>query len=374
MTCSSLGGDDCVRMRGRVREHGLRKQGRGRSDLKYLLNLLSPLTPVLSCNTMEELQTRLGDCVVEDVCYRVAHSSEVGRHLVVTRPLRKGEVVFQDRPLVTGPSRESEPCCVSCYRPLNLGTEVDGEMEVETSGLSPLPHILCPRCGWPLCSLECANSERHLPECQLLARAGLQIPPEDTDSLYDVITVIRCLHLKKTDIKAWAALLNLQEANPEGLDKDLLERAKMVTGLLCGTFKIGEDFPKELVFDICTRLDINSFEIPLSGTTATVQGVYSLACMVEHSCIPTGHRSVFPDLQSGDLLLVQTHRDTVLWLVEIMVLHASSHKDTAQGTRSLLVKVFLAFRCVFMVKGAERIYYRRWLQKYNYRFFLSLPT
>ena len=249
---------------------------------------------------MNDLETRLGDCVVEDVCYRVAQSSEVGRHLVTTRRLRKGEVVFQDRPLVTGPSRESQPCCVSCYRPLDLTTALVGqqeeeeeeeeEMEVENSG--PVPHLVCPQCGWPLCSLQCSRSPRHLPECQLLARAALNISPEDTDSLYDVITVIRCLHLKRTDIKAWAALLNLQEANPEAMDKDLLERAKMVTGLLCGTFKIGEEFPKELVFDICTRLDINSFEIPLSGTTATVQGVYSLACMVEHSCIPTGHRSV----------------------------------------------------------------------------------
>ena len=125
-----------------------------------------------------------------------------------------------------------------------------------------------------------------------MARAGLEIAPEDTDSLYDVITVVRCLHLKNNDKKAWAALLNLQEANPDALDKDLLERAKMVTGLLCGTFKIGEEFPKEMVFDICTRLDINSFEIPLHGTSATVQGVYTRACMVEHSCIPTGHRSV----------------------------------------------------------------------------------
>ena len=252
---------------------------------------------------MEDLETRLGDCVVEDVCYRVEKNSEVGRHLVVTRSVRKGEVVFQDSPLVTGPSRESEPCCVSCYRPLDLTTAVTAEDaeedEMESSG--PVPHILCPRCGWPLCSLQCSASQRHQPECQLVSRAALQISPEDTDSLYDVITVIRCLHLKKTDSKAWAALLNLQEANPEVMDKDLLERAKMVTGLLCGTFKIGEEFPKEMVFDICTRLDINSFEIPLSGTSATVQGVYSLACMVEHSCIPTGHRSVSPRLHQLSL-------------------------------------------------------------------------
>ena len=211
---------------------------------------------------------------------------------MVTRPLRKGEVVFRDSPLVTGPSRESEPCCVSCYRPLDLTTAVlaeDAETDMECDG-GPVPYVSCPKCGWPLCSLQCSEAARHAPECELVARAGLEISAEDTDSLYDVVTVIRCLHLKNNDKRAWAALLTLQEANPEVMDKELLERAKMVTGLLCGTFRIGEEFPKELVFDICTRLDINSFEIPLSGSSATVQGMYSLACMIEHSCIPTGHR------------------------------------------------------------------------------------
>merc|ERR1719438_396614 len=95
---------------------------------------------------------------------------------------------------------------------------------------------------------------------------------------------------------AWHQLLNLQESNPNELDAELANRAKMVTALICGTFKLGNVFAKELVFDICTRLDINSFEIPLPSTCATVQGVYSLACMVEHSCIPTGHRCFNSDM------------------------------------------------------------------------------
>ena len=104
--------------------------------------------------------------------------------------------------------------------------------------------------------------------------------------------VLRCLHLMQNNKKAWAQILNLQESNPESLDPQLADRAKMVTGLICGTFRLGATFPKELVFDICTRMDVNSFEIPVARTLATVQGVYSVACMVEHNCIPTGHRSV----------------------------------------------------------------------------------
>ena len=115
--------------------------------------------------------------------------------------------------------------------------------------------------------------------------------------------VLRCLHLMQNNKKAWAQILNLQESNPESLDPQLADRAKMVTGLICGTFRLGATFPKELVFDICTRMDVNSFEIPVARTLATVQGVYSVACMVEHNCIPTGHRSVpGPVRESGSLL------------------------------------------------------------------------
>ena len=115
--------------------------------------------------------------------------------------------------------------------------------------------------------------------------------------------VLRCLYLMQNNKKAWAQILNLQESNPESLDPQLADRAKMVTGLICGTFRLGATFPKELVFDICTRMDVNSFEIPVARTLATVQGVYSVACMVEHNCIPTGHRSVpGPVRESGSLL------------------------------------------------------------------------
>ena len=68
--------------------------------------------------------------------------------------------------------------------------------------------------------------------------------------------------------------------------------------------------------------------------------------------------------QSGDLSLVEIHQDTVLWLVEIMVLL----RQLSDAIRTQL-KAFLAFCCVFITEGwllrTERIYYRRWGQQYN---------
>ena len=54
--------------------------------------------------------------------------------------------------------------------------------------------------------------------------------------------------------------------------------------------------------------------------------------------------------QSRALSLVQIHRDTVLWLAGIMMLLCQlsfTHKDTAQGTQSPLLRAFLAFRWFF---------------------------
>ena len=89
--------------------------------------------------------------------------------------------------------------------------------------------------------------------------------------MYDVVTVLRCLYLRDTNPQAWADLLTLQESNPKELNEELADRAKKVTGFICGTLKLGNTFTKELVFDICTRLDVNSFEIPLGRSSATVQ-------------------------------------------------------------------------------------------------------
>merc|ERR1711992_27482 len=104
------------------------------------------------------------DMAVDDVapCFRIAQSNDVGRHVVTTRKVTKGEVIFRDVPIVTGPSRESEPACVSCYRLIDLTCT---RPEVGGCSASGVPLGLCPRCGWPLCSSTCANSNNHKAEC-----------------------------------------------------------------------------------------------------------------------------------------------------------------------------------------------------------------
>ena len=72
---------------------------------------------------MNDLENSLGDISVDGQCYRIAKNSEVGRHIIVTKPLKKGDIIFKDTPLVTGPSRESVPCCIACYKLLGINSQ-----------------------------------------------------------------------------------------------------------------------------------------------------------------------------------------------------------------------------------------------------------
>ena len=94
----------------------------------------------------------------------------------MTKNVKKGDIIFKDYPLVTGPSRESAPCCVSCYKLLDLSAEAGSEDITDVDeDEEAAPYVRCPKCGWPLCSLECAQNPRHAAECFFLSKVCHQI-------------------------------------------------------------------------------------------------------------------------------------------------------------------------------------------------------
>ena len=55
------------------------------------------------------------------------------------------------------------------------------------------------------------------------------------------------------------------------MDEELFDRAEKVANLICGTFRLGESFTREQVFEMCGRLETNSFEIPWSVEGVAIQ-------------------------------------------------------------------------------------------------------
>ena len=78
--------------------------------------------------------------------YAIVKDETFGRHMVASRDISAGETVMEDFPLTFGPMVTSAVGgqCLGCYRPLPQGRRPS-----------------CPRCGWPVCSLQCADSPAH---------------------------------------------------------------------------------------------------------------------------------------------------------------------------------------------------------------------
>ena len=50
--------------------------------------------------------------------WKVAHSSELGHHLIATRAIKFGSVILQEKPLLLVPPRITAPVCLGCYNEL----------------------------------------------------------------------------------------------------------------------------------------------------------------------------------------------------------------------------------------------------------------
>ena len=58
--------------------------------------------------------------VCKGLPYKIGKSADLGRFLEAAKDLKKGEVLWKEPPLITGPIAVSPPVCLCCY------TRVDG--------------------------------------------------------------------------------------------------------------------------------------------------------------------------------------------------------------------------------------------------------
>ena len=131
---------------------------------------------------------------------------------MATRALGRGELILRDRALMVGPCQETAPLCLGCYRPLT-GT------------------CRCRRCGWPLCSEPCEESDQHQAECDATARSPLgPLTGDEGVDWYPCVAVLRLLELWETSPGNWARLLELQSHDVErrGTEAYQLEQKAVV--------------------------------------------------------------------------------------------------------------------------------------------------
>ncbi|KAK9885453.1 hypothetical protein WA026_010949 [Henosepilachna vigintioctopunctata] len=135
--------------------------------------------------------------------YEICSSEDLGNHLVASRDLERGDVIFSETPLLFGPKPhliENGPFpCVGCCKVLDQETADQ-----------------CEACLWPCCSRECPGMKdpsRHALECKILRlrQGGLQSARTFYEFFrFDILIIIRALLLQKTNEDKWNTLIDLE--------------------------------------------------------------------------------------------------------------------------------------------------------------------
>ncbi|XP_046402511.1 SET domain-containing protein SmydA-8-like [Ischnura elegans] len=208
--------------------------------------------------------------------YHISSNEQVGRHLVASKDLIAGDIVLRTLPLATGPlSSSGGPApCVTCY-------EILDEDNL----------YMCPTCGWPVCSEECAAHPRHLPECMAIVASGVKVSFDDPtmwDSLYDCVILLRCLSLRISSPPSWAQMETMESHENTKRLQTHQRRSKALAALFEARFGNSYGSTKADVLRIIATLEVNGMEVSSAGHT--LQAIYPIACLAEHACIPSAFR------------------------------------------------------------------------------------
>ncbi|XP_053678254.1 SET domain-containing protein SmydA-8-like [Anopheles nili] len=217
--------------------------------------------------------------------YKVERNEQLGRHLVATRSIKQGEIIYRDEPYAIGPKMASVPLCLGCNRNL---MPLWQESRVTTARFHE-----CTRCGWPLCGSGCEQAPQHLLECSVLAASGYRpnirpdpATPEKRESAYCVIVPLRVLLLEKHSPDRYATVQGFESHLTERLASPLYSvlRANLVPFIR--TVLGLKQYTDEMVLQVSAILDTNCYEIRLPNQHVKVRGLYPLGAMLSHDCRP----------------------------------------------------------------------------------------
>ncbi|XP_023320139.1 protein msta isoform X2 [Eurytemora carolleeae] len=228
-----------------------------------------------------------------------------GRYMVALRDINPGELIFQEVPLVFGPSVYNPVLiCLGCTRHM-------------------IDDVGCVKCGWPLCSEKCPLLSVHrTAECTHLAKYSgeLRESGEFDLNLLNSILYIRIILLKNCNKDAWNrfhVLDSMLEAWKETGFEDENENIKLIRDKF--GIKICSEEEVLTVISTCSTNAFSKYLEPglitsepdkgpgLLGTTALVSPrpgeapgrvgtkarvMFLLSSMMSHSCFPNAEQTI----------------------------------------------------------------------------------
>ncbi|GLV35060.1 SET and MYND domain containing arthropod-specific member 1 [Carabus blaptoides fortunei] len=217
--------------------------------------------------------------------FKIGENDILGRYLVATRPIKAGEIILKEQPLIWGPSQITAPVCLGCGKILQQNF-----------------CIACRKCGWPMCSEKCQESKAHFPECVYTQQKGSRIVVSNfvfPHPNYQCLTILRILFQKENDAKLWEKLMKLESHCKERKETEKYENDRVsVAQFIRKFFKLEEKFTEEEILRICGILQVNGHEIPL--TEPPYVAIYEQTSMFEHNCKANCCKSFTSD---GEILI-----------------------------------------------------------------------
>lgn len=144
----------------------------------------------------------------ENRLWTVQYSKLGGRGLFARRDIKRGEVIFVDKPLLRGPRSYNKylPMCVNCYK--------------SNSTLFPCDN----GCGLPVCSDQCENSTTHANrECKYLQQLQPTCGTMWSKDLLKAVILIRSLTLSQNQ-KDLIGVLQCHNGPRHGCDEVMITK------------------------------------------------------------------------------------------------------------------------------------------------------
>ncbi|XP_018566140.1 uncharacterized protein LOC108907098 isoform X2 [Anoplophora glabripennis] len=204
------------------------------------------------------------------------------------RDIKAGQLILKEKPTLMGPQLNGPLICFGCCK------------NVRSTG-----YIFCRNCNKAvLCSPKCTGNLHTAEECLALKEANIN---GETLAEYDqIIFPLRCILLKKYNVKIWDAIKELEPHLEERRDTQIWRRHKVIVEqrLREANFITEEETKEELVQTVCGITDVNTFEVrpPTNSKEVIVnpavqclRGLYLEAALMAHDCVGNTHLSVDDD-------------------------------------------------------------------------------
>jgi len=265
---------------------------------------------------------------LKDKCFpfKVEMWGEMGRVLVATRNIKKGEVICREEPAIVGPYSRSKPQCLHCFKVFDPGHK-----------------YTCNGCGYPMCDLKCSRGKYHVEECQLFREAGFKAVLEDMesfDSQYSAIAVLRLLLLLDKEVLAEERGSNIHDDYLLCLSKSLMDHNEERRSAQPEIWQFEEEFMVKFIRQTCNLSQFSSEEIHgcngrilMNATSLEFTddsygrgaGLFPIYSMMNTSCRNNTKSYVLPDhsveilaktkIRAGEEITNQYHKpDTATFL------------------------------------------------------------